>query len=46
MELNRLWKVETKVIPTAVEALNTVTKRLQKNLRKVRTVSSELLYSE
>jgi len=33
-ELKRLWKVETKVILIVVGALGTVTKRLEKNLKK------------
>jgi len=33
-ELKRLWKVETKVIPIVVGALGTVTKSLEKNLKK------------
>jgi len=33
-ELKRLWKVETKVIPIVVEALGTVAKGLEKNLKK------------
>jgi len=30
----RLWKVETEVIPIVVEALGTVAKSLEKNLKK------------
>jgi len=33
-ELRRLWKVETKVILIVVGALGTVTKSLEKNLKK------------
>jgi len=33
-ELKRLWKVETKVIPTVVGALGTVAKGIEKNLKK------------
>ena len=44
MELRRLWKVITKVIPIVVGALGTVPKGLEKNLNKVGTpISVELL---
>jgi len=43
-ELKRLWKVETKVIPIVVGALGTVTKGLEKNLKKAGSnVTVELL---
>jgi len=43
-ELNRLWKVETKVIPIVVVALGTVAKGLEKNLKKAgANVTVELL---
>jgi len=43
-ELKRLWKVETKVIPVVVGALGTVTKSLEKNLKKAGSnVTVELL---
>jgi len=43
-ELTRLWKVETKVIPTVVGALVTVAKGLEKNLKKAGSnVTVELL---
>jgi len=36
-KLKRLWKVETKVIPVVVGALQTVTKGPEKNLKKARS---------
>jgi len=43
-ELNRLWKVETKVIPIVVGAPGTLAKGLAKNLKKAGSnVTVELL---
>ena len=43
-ELERLWKVNTNIIPTVVGALETTPKSLEKNLKRAgTTVSIELL---